>query len=203
MKKFRFKFIIYSITFMLFLFSCQKDILIDGVNDLNNDYVLKQISVKDGRLFFTTEDILTSKYENIKEKKEIDIYNEMSKYYSDDFINLRPILTNENENKMKDQLVRRKIKLFDFIINKNKKDLNNINNSGFTSIIQTTPQLTIPTDTNYLENIDDLEDIIGDDAFASFLNGDGEVQVANNIYKYTDVGLFITPTNSYPELITY
>jgi len=75
MKKFRFKFIIYSITFMLFLFSCQKDILIDGVNDLNNDYVLKQISVKDGRLFFTTEDILTSKYENIKEKKEIDIYN--------------------------------------------------------------------------------------------------------------------------------
>lgn len=57
------------------------------------------------------------------------------------------------------------------------------------------------SDDDYLSNIDDLEDIIGDEAFASFLNSDAEIQVGNEIYKYTDVGLFIT--TDYSKLNTY
>lgn len=54
-----------------------------------------------------------------------------------------------------------------------------------------------------LNHLDDLEDIIGDIAFSNFLNTEAEVQIGNQIYKYTDVGLFITEDSNYDKLENY
>ena len=43
----------------------------------------------------------------------------------------------------------------------------------------------------------------GDDAFGAFLNQQAEIQVGNEIYKYTDVGLFIVEDVNYEQLGDY
>jgi hypothetical protein len=48
--------------------------------------------------------------------------------------------------------------------------------------------------------LDDLEDIVGDDTFAAFLNNNAEILVADEIYKYTDVGLFISKEDKFNNL---
>lgn len=53
------------------------------------------------------------------------------------------------------------------------------------------------------DDIDDLEEIIGDDAYSAFLDSRAEIQVADQIYKYTDVGLFIVQDSKYDELKQY
>lgn len=53
------------------------------------------------------------------------------------------------------------------------------------------------------DDIDDLEEIIGDDAYAAFLDSRAEIQIANQIYKYTDVGLFIVQDSKYDALKQY
>ncbi|KIO77615.1 hypothetical protein TH53_08170 [Pedobacter lusitanus] len=42
-----------------------------------------------------------------------------------------------------------------------------------------------------INDIDQLDMIIGDDNFSALLNSNGEIQIGSDIYKYTDVGLFI------------
>lgn len=53
-------------------------------------------------------------------------------------------------------------------------------------------QKSIPGDVNYSleEELDDLEELIGDDEFASFINNEGELLIADTIYKYTQNGLY-------------
>lgn len=50
------------------------------------------------------------------------------------------------------------------------------------------------------EVFDRLEALIGDDTFAAFLNFNGEILVGEDIYKYTDVGLFIVNEQNYDDL---
>ncbi|GGE99951.1 hypothetical protein SAMN05443634_102211 [Chishuiella changwenlii] len=58
---------------------------------------------------------------------------------------------------------------------------------------------SIPED-DILEHFDDLEDILGDDLFASLLNSNSEIQIGDDIYKYTDQGLFIVNKDKYNNL---
>jgi len=51
--------------------------------------------------------------------------------------------------------------------------------------------------------VDELEDIIGDEAYAALLNSNGKIQVGEIIYKYTDVGLFFSKEDKYPEMLLY
>ena len=53
------------------------------------------------------------------------------------------------------------------------------------------------SDEDIFDYLDDLEDIVGDDTFSAFLNNDAEILVADEIYKYTDVGLFISKEDKY------
>ncbi len=187
-----------SAIFFLIFTSCQKDTFINDIANSNSAINTQKINIKEGRLYFPSIETLKVKYDKIKDKKDIDIYNEMSKYYSEDFINLRPIITDKNEDKIYNQLIEREI-----VVEKILKQNNQINNTISNAAKSSTPQAVIPNGGSIIDNIDDLEDIIGDMAFASFLNGDAEVQVADNIYKYTDVGLFITKANSYNNMVTY
>ena len=51
--------------------------------------------------------------------------------------------------------------------------------------------------------LDAIEEVIGDDTFAALLNSDGEIQVGEDVYKYTDVGLFIVKANKLDILKNY
>lgn len=51
--------------------------------------------------------------------------------------------------------------------------------------------------------MDDLEEIVGDDVYSAMLNDGAEIQVAQDIYKYTDVGLFIVKQQEYSDLQNY
>jgi len=167
-----------AVYFSLMLFSCQQDnFSVENTNANSN------ANTKNGRLYFPSIQAFSEQYTAVKDLSDDELYDEMSKLYSKDFINLRPIVTDNNENKIYEQIQRRKEKVFK-IIAKNSR-YNNLK----------------MTDENVLDNIDDIEDIIGDDAFASFLNGDAEVQIGEDIYKYTDVGLFIT--KDYSKLEPY
>lgn len=59
------------------------------------------------------------------------------------------------------------------------------------------------SDEDILEDFDDLEDVFGEEVFNSFLNQEAELQVANQIYKYTDTGLFITDVEKINDLNLY
>jgi hypothetical protein len=57
--------------------------------------------------------------------------------------------------------------------------------------------------TEALNNFDELEDAFGYETFSALLNANGEVQIDDRVFKYTDAGLFISPTDNYIELLTY
>lgn len=61
----------------------------------------------------------------------------------------------------------------------------------------------VTSDEEILDDIDDLEEVIGDDAYGAFLNDQAEIQVADQIYKYTDVGLFVVDEAKYTTLEPY
>lgn len=51
--------------------------------------------------------------------------------------------------------------------------------------------------------LDDLEDIIGDDAFAGFINDKGQIEVGDSIYVYTKRGLFFARITDSSYLNSY
>jgi len=51
--------------------------------------------------------------------------------------------------------------------------------------------------------LDRFEKIIGHDVLASMLNQQAEVQIADKIYKYTDIGLFEVDASQYPYLLEF
>lgn len=59
------------------------------------------------------------------------------------------------------------------------------------------------SDEEIVDDIDDLEELIGDDAYGAFLNDQAEIQVGQEIYKYTDVGLFVVSEEKYATLEPY
>ena len=160
--------------------SCQKDYLTEGAEDQAD----LRIGVKDGRLFFPDIETFQAEYEKVKQLDDSGIYSKVSEFYNDDFIMLRPIVTDNNEFEIAKQLEMRELKL--------KEDFPEEFDNGI---------MKNATTEDVIEHIDDLEDIIGDEAFAAFLNGEAEIQIGDEIYKYTDAGLFIT--TDYEDLTAY
>lgn len=56
---------------------------------------------------------------------------------------------------------------------------------------------------DYDSSLESLEDIFGEELFASLINQEGEIQVGEKIYKYTDVGLFIVNEEEIGNLYAY
>jgi hypothetical protein len=54
-----------------------------------------------------------------------------------------------------------------------------------------------------MEHFDDLEDVLGDAAFSALLNNNAEIQIGNQVFKYTDAGLFIAPVSKYSLMIDH
>ena len=167
-----------SIILMLLNNSCRQEL-----EDLRQQKNVSKLQVKDGtvlngRLYFSSIESLQNAYNKVKDQEDEIIGN----YLKDkDFISLRPVITEENEKLVVDQMNER--------LNSLKSENQLISNNLTLEDIE--------------DDLDDLEEIIGDDAYSAFLNSDAEIQVANKIYKYTDVGLFIVKDDKYLELQNY
>ena len=161
----------------LFGNSCRQE-LEDLKQQKNVSVQVKDGTVVNGRLYFSSIESLQNAYDEIKDEEDEIIAN----YLKDkDFMSLRPIITEENEKLMVNQMSER--------LNSLKSEKIIISNNLTLEDIE--------------DDLDDLEEIIGDDVYSAFLNSDAEIQVANKIYKYTDVGLFIVKDDKYSELQNY
>lgn len=164
--------------------SCRQELVEELASNDNTktEVLISDGSVVNGRLFFSNVESLQYAYDRVKDEEDEIIANYID---SKGILSLRPITTPNNE-----RLIEQKMSLR---LQSLKSDEKFVEYKG-TSVFN---------EEEIEDDIDDLEDIIGDDAFAAFLNSDAEIQVADKIYKYTDVGLFIVKDDKYSELTDY
>jgi len=177
--------VIAAIGIFTLLSSCREEITIDNNETIGSK--LDEGVVKNGRLYFSSKEALNAAYDKVKDADDETI----AKYIdSKNIISLRPVITKDNEMKISQQFNKR-IEL----LKQNKRYMSYLASKGVVSKTENEEELE--------DDIDDLEEIIGDDAYSAFLDSRAEIQVGNQIYKYTDVGLFIVEDTKYSKLVEY
>lgn len=167
-----------TIGILAFTTSCSNE-LIDSTADKSP---IVDGTAKNGRLYFPNKESLAATYKELKGKN----INYVEQYIRSKGIeSLVPVIDEKNEHQVLEKLKKRKTEY----LSKNASRIP----GGITPV----------SDEDIYEDLDDLEEIVGDDTYASMLNGNAEIQVANNIYKYTDVGLFVTEVQNYDNLENY
>ncbi|MEH7889578.1 hypothetical protein [Elizabethkingia meningoseptica] len=168
---------------IILLNSCREEPLQENSN---HTAIVSEALVKDGRLYFPNKESLQSTYNDLKKRKP----QEIEQFVKEKKIEpLRPVITEENEKEVMTLMKARIASVNKLFSNAIAGTNNKIPNSL--------------TDEDVYNDLDDMEEIVGDDAYSAMLNSKAEIQVADNVYKYTDVGLFITPAENYAQLETY
>lgn len=166
--------------------SCREE-LISATESSESNKVIQDATVKNGRLYFPNKESLQFHYDKVKNESE----EKIAEYIDNkDFISLRPILTDKNESIIGKKLNRR--------LNKMRERAKKFANSTSAKYLS-----KVTSDEEIVDDIDDLEELIGDDAYGAFLNDQAEIQVGQEIYKYTDVGLFVVSEEKYATLEPY
>lgn len=151
-----------------------------GLNSCENELVetnstqnfKDDVTIKDGRLSFQSKEAFARVYQEYAEASDEKLIKYFQPLYEKGFYSLRPIVTENNEQFIYDHYIQ---------VVRNNTLRGTANRSG----------------EDLFDYLDDLEDIVGDDTFAAFLNNDAEILVADEIYKYTDVGLFISDEDKF------
>lgn len=157
--------------------SCNEELIDEGIS--NDSGIIKNVEIKNNRMYFSNKESIQHYFQLYADETDDKLANFMNNYYEKGFISLIPIATEENERLVYDQIIKREAKLQSDNVSRTESDQ------------------------DIAENIDDLEEIIGSETFAAFLNDEAEVQVGTKIYKYTDCGLFIVDEDKYVELEQY
>lgn len=159
-------------------------ILLLGLNSCEKDSIEKdtslinEVTIKNGRLVFQSKESFTNVYQQYADASDEKIANFFHPLYEKGYYSLRPVATEANEEFLYNHYIK--------LINDNP--MRNVSNR---------------LNEDVFDYLDDLEDIIGDDAFAAFLNNEAEIQIADDVYKYTDVGLFISKEDKYNIMTEY
>lgn len=161
---------------LLFFTSCQNEM----VEDQNSQSVVKETTIKDGRLSFSSKEEFAKIYVQYADASEDELIKYFQPLYEKGFYSLRPIVNEKTEQFLYNHYLT-------LIRQKNLRTGRMMKTSG----------------EDIFDYLDDLEDIIGDDAFAAFLNENAEIEIANEIYKYTDVGLFFAESENYSDITEY
>ena len=156
---------------IIFIFSLNSCEDIDSNNSINNT---NKITIKDGRLYFPSKGIFKEYMKKYIDASELELSKLFEPLYKDGFYSLRPIVTAENEQ----MIYNHYIKL------KPENPLKTTSKDG----------------DDYFDYLDEIEDIIGDDVFAAFLNEKAEIQIEDIVYKYTDVDLFFVKEDKLQDL---
>ncbi len=171
--------IIYSLLISLFLNSCQRE---ETEYNIKTTTPVNQIYYSNNRFVFKTKEEFVKKYKESVNLSDELLFKNLKQYYDQGFLSLRPIISEENEKYIFDhykELLSNKSNLDDQFLKRTSEDIED------------------------LDYFDQIEDVIGDDTFSLFLNSNGEIQIGEDIYKYTDVGLFICNIENYEELNNY
>ncbi len=177
----KFKTSLILTAFIIVFTSCSDEIEMNETQIVEKSSDYKEIQVLNGRLYFPNQSTFQDYYTELKDKDENEIAEILQKrFYSKDFYSLKPIINDQTEEVQ-----------FERHLGKIKNNLRGLR------------QGRNITDEALLENLDDLEDIIGEGVFTSLLNQEAEIQVNNKIYKYTDTGLFIVVSEKINELNAY
>lgn len=182
MKNFRIYSIFAVAISMVFCISCttEDDLQLQEQNIIQDN--LEEIQVIDGRMYFPNITTFQSYYKETKNKEDDDIADLLQdKFYSKDFYSLIPIVNDRTEQ----QQITRHLE-------------NILGNSA-----NNTYQRNSTVDDDLLENFDDIEEMFGEEVYASFLNQDAEIYIGDTIYKYTDVGLFKVKDSDIEHLNNY
>jgi hypothetical protein len=159
------------VIFLLPIYSCEDNL---NENQITTN-ISSKVSIRNGRLCFPSKNAFKDYMTEYLDASESKLASFFDPLYQHGFYSLRPIVTLENEQMVYNHY----IKLRAIEITKN-----NAGKEG----------------DDYFDYLDDIEDIIGDDVFAAFLNEKGEIQIDDIIYKYTDVGLFFTKEEKMDDL---
>lgn len=168
----------------IFIASCANE----NLETLTSNQSFKDdVALKNGRLYFESKESFGRIFEKYADATDDKIIEFIQPLYEKGFYSLRPIVTEKNE-----------AALYDFYKNRvtDKYNLQKIAKNKISS-------RSVLVSDDALSYLDDLEGVIGDDTFGAFLNSDAEIQVGSDIYKYTDVGLFIVDEERYTVLNDY
>lgn len=187
-KKYNF---IFFVLFISFFLSCEDEN--QKVVVKTESILLNKIEVKNERLYFPNKTTFQDFYNSLKNKKENETAEILEKqFYSKGFYSLKPIVNENTEFEIENHL---------------KKFRENLSlNQSVTNRTMTIGEGVIVDDYDdeiILDHYDDLEEVIGEDVFASLLNSDAEVQVGDVIYKYTDSGLLMANIDYVDEIYKF
>ncbi|MEO8254946.1 MAG: hypothetical protein ABI554_11230 [Flavobacterium sp.] len=161
--------------------SCENDSSKDSFNKSNS---AKQITVENGRIYFPDKTAFQDFYNKSKNESSDEIASLLEEeFYKKDFYSLKPIVNNDTE------------------INEVQRHFNKIKQSHLLKSVNS--KNTSLTDDTIIEHYDELDDILGDDLFQSLLNENGEIQVGDIIYVYTEYGLLFANKEYVNEIYNF
>lgn len=178
---------IFLLQFFLLLTSCENEKYdLSLKSESKND----EFELKNGRLYFSSKELFVESYTKYVNLPEEELGKKLMPLYKKGFYSLRPHVTAENE---------------EFLYNHYKEKIN-LGTPGRTPAATAKGNGTVmpaPTEPPIFDDPLGPVEFIGDDTFALYLNIDGEIQIGEDIYKYTDVGLFIADETEYATLEDY
>jgi hypothetical protein len=173
---------IFLFQFIIFFSSCEDEKYDAGIK---RQTAKSEFVVKNGRLYFESKESFAQSYNEYVNLPEEKLSDALMPMYKKGFLSLRPVVTEKNEETI-------------FNLYKEKLHLQTPRGVSAKSAVEIGPA----EPPIYDDPLGPVE-FIGDDTFAEYLNIDGEIQIGEDIYKYTDVGLFIADETEYATLEDY
>ncbi|MCY1632910.1 hypothetical protein [Marinifilum sp. D737] len=164
---------------LVFAFGCNHDEIVEE-KYLSGEH--KALTIEKGRLKFASKEALQDKLKEINEKSIEEIYKDFEILYRKDFLSLRPIANPDDIDKLNTLLQSYK----------ERPILKNV--------IHSTNTLKSSDPENLFE---ETNNIVSDDDFAGLLNENGEIQIGDTLFKYTESGLYFVHINDTAHLNTY
>ena len=156
------KYLLAVVVTLTFIWGCDSQVQNE---ERNEELMLLNAEIVDERLVFESKGQLNDEVQQLKNMPRESFEKVLSSAYHSGFIPVVPIVNNSD---------RETVELLETKMAKTVKT-----KSWTTTFLNEDENATV-----------EFEDIISDESFASLINGNGEIQVADTIYKYTDIGLF-------------
>ncbi|MBB5622141.1 hypothetical protein HDE69_003206 [Pedobacter cryoconitis] len=167
-----------------FAYSCKHDNFTKSSAGGPNQTNSTNQTVVNGRLYFTDKESFQTLFDELKEADD----DKVASFIDEKGItSLRPVVTEANEK---------------IIYEKTQERLKALKANPRFMATKGGPR-RVENIEGMINDIDQLDMIIGDDNFSALLNSNGEIQIGSDIYKYTDVGLFIVNEKKYEALGKY
>jgi len=140
--------------------------------ELEEKYYLKNVSLIDGRLAFSSVSDLLNKLDFLREIDGISLSDQLYPFYEEGFSPLVPFYEETDQ-----------FRLQAYFENKNARL------ASANKFSSKTKELNLASSI-YAEEIDDTDELINDDIFAGLLNTGREIEVAGDVYKFTKDGIY-------------